>query len=147
MKFVLHALIALSATASPQAPLSPPFGGPIVKASSPVFARQMALWEDSQTRLEVLGDELDTILEDVIVVERADLRALDPLLVELYVRKGDLEEILLLSVEGYREGHINSSADIQALQEMLDAEIRALEEAVLVFRTALDNYLTGVIEV
>ncbi len=147
MKFVLQALIALSATAAPQAPLGDPFGGPIVQASSPAFARQMALWEDSRARLELVGLELDAILEDLVEMETESARSLDPLLVDLYVRRADLEEIVAIGAEGYRQGLIRSRADAEDLQSMLDGEIRTLEEAVEAFRGALDEYLTGVIEV
>lgn len=147
MKLLLQALIALAATASPQAPMNVPIGGPIVQANSPAYTKQMAVWEDTQMRLDIVTAELDGILADVIAIESEEARALDPLVIELYVRKGDLDELLSLSIEGYRHGMLRNANDLAAIQDTLDTEVRALEEAVLLFRTALDEVLSSVIEV
>lgn len=151
MKFIVQALIGLAASAAPQSPMNTPFtgsiSGPIVQASSPILARHIAVWEDNQMRLELVGEELDAILADVIEIESEDARALDPLLVELFVRKADLEELVLISVEGFRQGAIRNASDLASLHDTLDSEIHDLEQAVQAFRAALDEYLTGVIEV
>jgi hypothetical protein len=65
---------------------------------------------------------------------------LDPILVELYMKTIELDEVITMSQDGIREGLITSDGDLDAIQEILDMEITTLEEVVASLRTSLDQY-------
>jgi len=107
-------------------------------------------WAVQTSRLDVLTDQLDELLEDVLEMREANTEIFDLALLELYMHRNDLQQ-LVGAAESTLAGQEISQLDteevsqISEFEQMIDEEILILETTVQILTRALDEHLNPVV--
>ena len=150
MRIALQSLLAFSAAAAPQAPNSQTEMENIERAGVAVQAytqpargaqKQNRAWDESLERLAAVGGEIESIIEDVVLMGPEEIEILDPVVIELFSKQEELAELVHAGREGHSQGLISSRTEMKEFQELIELELSSLEEAVSFLREALDQVI------
>lgn len=170
MKAILKAAVALSALASPLSSTTPPEettsneeallrdSAPTpphqpMQRSSPQAAvtprpdlhRHLSAWDAQQRRLKKVNVELEALADNVVQMKPEEIDVLEPVLIEMFMKRLELDHAFAAARDGMRRGLIPNS-DLPELQQRMQLEIDALEDAVLYLRNAVDDYIGQEVE-
>ena len=146
MKLLAFGLLTLSAIAAPQLSSQEVSAPPVANVALTVSS-SIGQMENYQARMTQAIDELDGILDDVEQMNPESLMRLEPVLAELVTRQDELVDVINLGDSGLKDGLIHTEEELRQIQEILDPEISAFEDAVFRLRAALDRHLNRTAEI